>query len=599
MDIKTITENSKLLSILNKYSGEQQMGDTLENISKNLNLREVIIPVLGMQGMGKSTLINSILAENILPNEADETTCVPVEVKYGKEEKAIVYFKDSSSEVEIYTRDDLNKYVDNEYNPGNEKNVSHIVLYRNVDLLKGGITIVDLPGVGSLTAANQDTTMRYIKNLCTAIFVIPTTPTIRRSEEIFIKGVWRQFASAIFVQNNFGESKREVRESVEFNTKVLREIAKSINAPFNDEIIVVNAYDAISGMVNKDDTLVGNSNIFQLIERLDHTVKNWKENESKNLKSKVALMINSCKRDIDNNLREASFTEEELRNACDKEEEDFKVNTKKLQAQIEEIEDFLDEKEDEVSTFVKKQAKKCVENIRSEVFRVVDSGVVDGQLLTDTFTDYQQQYFSEVLNDYFDFTQNIIYEISELLEEISNIVKLENDMSINALNFNNGQAFKFEKGIKAGFDIAGAIAGGAIFVAIQEGALLGTLGGPLGTAIGALAGAVVGVVFTLVGNKSKKAITAKRASNTKLQLEQVIDEVGKLIKEELINSFENISSQVKESLDNYLTDRKKAFEEIKLKNIEKCKDTFKSNYSIEELSTDKEYIEEMEILLNE
>ena len=137
----------------------------------------MIVPILGTQGMGKSTMINAILGEDILPSEADETTCVPVEIRYGTEPQGIVRFRDDKAEVYVKTKADLSAFVDNNFNPGNEKQVSHIVLYRDDDLLKTGLVIVDLPGVGSLTKANEETTNRYIKDLCVAIFIISTSPS--------------------------------------------------------------------------------------------------------------------------------------------------------------------------------------------------------------------------------------------------------------------------------------------------------------------------------------------------------------------------------------------------------------------------------------
>ena len=180
--------DQKLEDFLNRYSDVQEsIGTNLRRIIRNLDNSEVIIPVLGMQGMGKSTLINGLLKENILPNDADETTCVPVEVKFGTEECAKVHFFDSENIIVLHTREELNDYVDNNYNPANEKHVSFIELFRGNDMLKNGMVIVDLPGVGSLTKENENTTKRYVENLCSAIFVIPTVPTIRNKEYLFIK----------------------------------------------------------------------------------------------------------------------------------------------------------------------------------------------------------------------------------------------------------------------------------------------------------------------------------------------------------------------------------------------------------------------------
>lgn len=354
----------RFISMLDKYSaGEDannKLGQTLLSIYENSKNAEMVVPVLGMQGMGKSTLINAILGENILPNDADETTCVPVEVKYGEEEAAFVHFRKGDKILKVYTRDDLNSYVDNNENPANEKQVSHIVLFRKNELLRNGLTIVDLPGVGSLTRENEETTKRYIQNLCTAIFVIPTVPTIRKQEAMFIKLVWSQFTRAVFVQNVWGESEREIQESVEYNSMRLKQIADSINnTEYNGEIVVLNAYDALAGALQNNSSMVGSSNIKELISNIKDISDNWTSDLNRSITLRSLGFIHAAENELNQRIAKVNMEKSDYLAAVKKEYELYKSGTEKIKEQINETNQYLSEQENEISSYIEENAKNA------------------------------------------------------------------------------------------------------------------------------------------------------------------------------------------------------------------------------------------------
>lgn len=580
MDIYNIANDKKLINKLNKYSFEKRIGDRLFSVIENSKNGEKIIPVLGMQGMGKSTLINAMLCENILPNEADETTCVPVEIKYG-EEKILVHFNDSDKIQILNDKSKLCEYVDNAFNTGNKKGVSHIVIYKKSDILEHGITIVDLPGIGSLTKENQETTEKYIKTLCTAIFVIPTTPTIRKMEQIFIKAAWMNFNSAIFVQNNFGENKREVEESVEFNTMVLNKIADSINASFDDDIKVVNAYDALYASLHNDEKLRLESNINDLISTIKDTAINWDYKEFGNIVLLIRKSINLCLNEINTKFEEREMSLKELESKIEEEENNFKLNTIALEKEIDEINDYLEKKEDDVFDFAKKNAKEYTENLRTEIFRLIDKGIVDGEQLTEAFKHYQEQFLETIINNYYDLAKEILDEVSVYLERMDSIVSFE--INIKNLNFYKEKSLKFEKGLKFGFDILGVL--GAAFIAFGEKNLLLGVG--------------IGIVSNIIGDIFKDNITRHRGRKTKQEINKLIYDIEDLIKQQIIDGFDAFSKEIRVILKEYLIDRNKELESIKEHNKEKLSNKYKNKYNYDELKNDYEYFKSKERELDE
>ena len=66
-----------------------------------LSAERFVLPIAGIQGSGKSTLLNALaFDEPVLPIDADETTCVPVEIAWAAESSphAQVHFADGRVE---------------------------------------------------------------------------------------------------------------------------------------------------------------------------------------------------------------------------------------------------------------------------------------------------------------------------------------------------------------------------------------------------------------------------------------------------------------------------------------------------------------------
>lgn len=583
--------NNKLVEILNLYSKEEKYGDKLLSIqNRNINNKETIVPVLGMQGMGKSTLINSILSENILPNEADETTCVPVEVRYGEDRKAVVYFINSDKTQIINTIEDLSEYVDNNYNLGNEKGVEKIILYRPIDILKNGLVIVDLPGVGSLTKNNENTTNKYISNLSCALFVIPTVPTIRKKEEIFIRGVWEVFSNILFIQNEWGESEREVEESVDFNNKVLKSISEKVKAEYDNSIMVINVYNAAHGRINNIEDEIKSSNIELLLKKLENFIEENDIKIEEAFKIRLKSFIDIVKGIISNLIEESNMSKEELRNKLEENEKNFRKQNIEIEDKIDDIKSYLDKTKIDINKFAKNISSKYGGYLRAKIYKVIDGGIVDGVQLTKAFNDYQNELYQEFAEEYLDKFMEIRIELEEKLIELNKIIVDNYKNSFDAFKFDNGQSFKYEKGLEIGMDIAGAGAGA--LAGIKVGALIGgAFGGPVGAAAGIISGAIISIAIFIIGNKTKKVILNKRKEETKNQIEEYIEIFTGKIKESILESYKKMNKDINSILDKYIEDRKEYYKMKKEENNKKEQENFKFEYDINKLKSDFEYLE--------
>lgn len=543
--------DEKLEKCLNDHSGlKDNVGTSIRNTIANAKGCEIIIPVLGMQGMGKSTLINGLLKENILPNDADETTCVPVEVKYGTDNCAKVHFFDSDNIATLHTREELNEYVDNNYNPANEKHVASIELFRQIELLKGGLVIVDLPGVGSLTRENEETTKRYVENLCSAIFVIPTVPTIRNKEALFIKSLWSQFAHAIFVQNDWGESKTEIEESIEFNKKVINRIAKELNNPYDNEIILVNAYNAVYGALHNESKLVASSNIEQLRNKIINLSNGWEKDKESLICSRILMSIDYAISMIKKRMSDLKKSAEELKEEQEKQLKEYKNGTMRIAAKTEEIRRFLRNKEDEVYSLASTKSRECVSKIRAAIYKVIDSGVYDGEHLSKAFEDIQEQETETLFNEVFNVFTEIKFEIEEKFAELQDI-QIENDFAMISESFSKESSLKWEEGAQVAFNLGGAAAG-----ILGGGPLLAAIGvaGPPGWVVAGVGIAIYGL-FSLCGWGVKQIVGNSRADETKKQIRPQIEKIENSLREVIPSKFEEYKKTCNQILDKILKER--------------------------------------------
>jgi GTPase SAR1 family protein len=551
--------DERIIACLDSYSEPKgPIGTNLHKSILHAKGADMIVPVLGMQGVGKSTLINALLGEDILPVEVDETTCVPVEVKYGEEECALIHFYDNERVVRVNSKKELTLYVDNNYNRANEKHVANIELYRKKAILRNGLVIVDLPGVGSLTKENEKTTRRYVENLCSAIFVIPIDPPIRGMEVLFIKSLWSQFSKAIFVQNYWGETKEQLAEGVEYNSMVLKKIASELNHPYDGENLIVNAKKGIKGASIKDHAMMDSSNIKKLTEKIDNLTENWEKDKERIIYDRILLSIEYAKTVVIKRIEDLKKTHEDVENENRIHYEQFCKGSNELSAKIDSVRRYLRDAEDDFYFMNKKDARECTSRIRAAMFKVVDGGVYDGPRLSEAFKRLQEEeireYYDKILNE----LTEIKLKIEEFFDEIDRF-EIENDYGFRYESFDTKSSFKWEKGAAWAFNLGGAAVG-----TIGGGAILAACGvaGPPGWVIASV-GVAVYAVFSAVGYGIKKAKQSDRAREAKKQLEPHLDEIEERLIKEIPAKFIEFSSKCQGALDEIWAERKRQEQTLK------------------------------------
>ena len=177
----------------------QKLIDRLEN-------KKITIAVIGQFKRGKTTLINTILGEKLLPVGIVPITAAITRIEYAEPKErcdtpsmATVYFTNGlSQQVPIA---DLNKYISEQENRDNERGVAEVELQTNADFLKDGLTLVDTPGVGSVHENNSKSAMDFVRESDGVIFMISVDSPLNQIEVDFLRKVRRFAGKFYFVVN--------------------------------------------------------------------------------------------------------------------------------------------------------------------------------------------------------------------------------------------------------------------------------------------------------------------------------------------------------------------------------------------------------------
>lgn len=216
---------------------------------------------VGQFKRGKSTLMNALVADNVLPTGIIPVTSVATVVRYGERRAARLRAHGRWRDIEI---DDLQQYVSEQHNPENTKGVEGVEVFLPSPLLRSGMCLVDTPGLGSVFAGNTAATEAFVPHIDAAIVVVGADPPLSGDELDLVETVARHVRDILVVLNKADRvTDAERQAATAFARKMLE---KRLGRPVA-EIFEVSATERLRGQgPPRDWELLGNA-LENLIER--------------------------------------------------------------------------------------------------------------------------------------------------------------------------------------------------------------------------------------------------------------------------------------------------------------------------------------------
>jgi GTP-binding protein EngB required for normal cell division len=230
------------------------------------------LAVLGQFKRGKSTLLNALLGEEVLPTSVIPLTAIPTFIRPGPELKARVRFQDNR-DAEAFTAgnaEHLNqfiaRFVTETGNPKNTVGVAQVEVFHPAGLLGKGVVLIDTPGIGSTFRHNTEATLNFLPQCDAALFLVSADPPITEVEVEFLRQVQPKVARLFFILNKvdyLGDGDR--RSALEFLRKVLTEQA---GVPAETPIFCVSARQGLEARRKGSDALWASSGLAQVERHL-------------------------------------------------------------------------------------------------------------------------------------------------------------------------------------------------------------------------------------------------------------------------------------------------------------------------------------------
>lgn len=191
---------TRLASILERLEASQpDLAITIREIEERLFLTKFNVVVTGAFKRGKSSLVNALLGEPVLPTGVLPLTSLVTELTGGDQREAEVWFE--SDRKEGIAVGDLRSYVTEAGNPGNRKAVRRVLVRHPSSFLADGIYLIDTPGIGSTYTHNTQATLEFLPQADALIFVTAADPPISEEEIRFLRDA-RSMAAKTFVVMN-------------------------------------------------------------------------------------------------------------------------------------------------------------------------------------------------------------------------------------------------------------------------------------------------------------------------------------------------------------------------------------------------------------
>ncbi|RMX41275.1 hypothetical protein pdam_00023432, partial [Pocillopora damicornis] len=237
-----------------------------------------------------------------MPTSIQQNTLTICEISYEEAKKAVLHFANGRKSPRVLTGDKFYKYKDYVKKPIEDENWCECIEIRIPNpLLKGGVVIVDSPGIGDSKRVSE-ITLKYLSQAYAFIYVINTINAggLQQDRLMPILSEWKKLykgkdgrgitsESAIFVCNKWDEVEKRSNQNQKEDLE--RQIIDTLrkNIPELDEKFQIIKMSVSRATEVKERFEVMDDDLKSLVNRLQREMQNAKRTKDERLKARKEL----------------------------------------------------------------------------------------------------------------------------------------------------------------------------------------------------------------------------------------------------------------------------------------------------------------------
>lgn len=376
----------------------------LKNLSKRAE-EPMKLAVSGLFSSGKSTFLNAMLSDDILPSGNLPITSKITYLRYGKDPQLKLTYLDGREEPTPL--ENIAKYA-SQQSADQITNISHITLYYPKEILKN-IVFVDTPGFNSPNKMDDETTEDILENVDGIIWLTMISNAGKKSEIDILEKYFKQYNQKSVCIVNHKDEIDDDDEVAEF----IEELKEDNNfSKYFADIIPISAIQALEGRQKDQNQLM-----LKLVRDFSDSIENKLISHIENqtiLEAYQGIM----KDDLVDFMREHNQIKK-----SDKQENTDLLKESNIDNVFKYIENEIIPQSNSALSFSLHKELREINNEIREHYNYLANAINDLEIILKEFSDYQKQAMQNIIAEAEKDILKIKRDIDSLVDVVANTLQ--------------------------------------------------------------------------------------------------------------------------------------------------------------------------------